>query len=196
MTKNQQKTIGLVLVDKFADWEFGLLSAGAAENLGAKVVFLSPMGRPVVSIGNLEARPSRGITPEENTDLDAVALIGSDTWSGDKAPDVARLLAAVRKRGGVIGGICAGTLPLAKGGFVRGLKHTSNGKDWIRANAGEYSGAAMYQAVSHAVSDSQVITAPGTAPISFASEFLASVFPEKRAAIDGVKQEFAAEHSK
>ena len=74
MTKNQQKTIGLVLVDKFADWEFGLLSAGAVENLGAKVVFLSPEGLPVRSIGGLEARPSRGLTPEENSDIDAVAL--------------------------------------------------------------------------------------------------------------------------
>ena len=196
MMKNQQKTIGLVLVDKFADWEFGLLSAGAAENLGAKVVFLSPMGRPVISIGGLEARPSRGITPDENTDLDAVALIGSDTWAGDKAPEVAPLLAAVRKRGGVIGGICAGTLPLAKGGFVQGLKHTSNGKDWIRENAGEYAGAAMYQTVPYAVGDAHVITAPGTAPISFAAAFLGSVFPDQRAAIESVKTEFAAEHSK
>ena len=105
MTKNQQKTIGLVLVDKFADWEFGLLSAGAAENLGAKVLFLSPDGLPVTSIGGLEARPSRGITPEENGDLDAVALIGSDTWAEKNAPDVAPLLAMVQKRGGVIGGI-------------------------------------------------------------------------------------------
>ena len=196
MTKNQQKTIGLVLVDKFADWEFGLLSAGAAENLGVKVLFLSPDGLPVTSIGGLEARPSRGITPEENGDLDAVALIGSDTWAEKTAPDVAPLLAMVQKRGGVIGGICAGTLALAKGGFVQGLKHTSNGQTWIKKNVGEYPGADMYQEVPHAVGDSQVITAPGAAPISFAAEFLGSVFPEQRAAIDAVKREFAAEHSK
>jgi putative intracellular protease/amidase len=195
MEKGQQKTIGLVLIDGFADWEFGLLSAGAAENLGAKVVFLSPEKRAVKSIGGLEARTSRGISPEENDDLDAVALVGSDTWAERNAPDVAPLLKMVQKRGGVIGGICAGTIALTKGGFVKGHKHTSNGKDWIKANAGDYPGADMYQDVPHAVGDNHVITAPGTAPVTFASEFLTSVFPEKRDMISGVKDMFAAEHS-
>ena len=92
MTEQQQKTIGIVLIDGFADWEFGLLAGGAAEHFGAKVVFLSPGGKPVTSIGGLEARPSRGLALPENTDLDALALIGSDTWTGDAAPDLAPLL--------------------------------------------------------------------------------------------------------
>ena len=43
------KTIGIVLIDGYADWEFGFLSGGAVEHMGAKVVFLSPGGkiRPV-----------------------------------------------------------------------------------------------------------------------------------------------------
>ena len=195
MTDKQTKTIGIVLIDKFADWEFGLLAAGAAEHFGAKTVFLSPGGKPVTSIGGLEARPSRGISPEENTDLDAVALIGSDVWTGQAAPDAAPLLASVQARGGVIGGICAGTAALAKGGFVDGLSHTSNGADWIKAQAGSYPGASNYQDVPRAVSDKNVVTAPGTAPISFAAEFLANVFPAMRPMAEGVKAMFAAEHS-
>jgi putative intracellular protease/amidase len=195
MTEKPQKTIGIVLIDGFADWEFGLLSGGAAEHFGAKVVFMSPDGKPVLSIGGLEARPARGISPQENADLDAVALIGSDTWTGDAAPDLGPLLASVQAKGGVIGGICAATTALARGGFVDGLKHTSNGADWLKSHVDGYPGEALYQDVPRAVSDGGVVTAPATAPISFAAEFLANVYPEMRPMTEGVKAMFGAEHS-
>jgi putative intracellular protease/amidase len=195
MTEHQHKTIGIVLIDGFADWEFGLLSGGAAEHFGAKVVFMSPDGKPVFSIGGLEARPARGISPQENEDLDAVALIGSDTWTGDAAPDLSPLLASVQAKGGVIGGICAATTALARGGFVNGRKHTSNGADWLNGHVGAYPGEALYLDVQRAVSDGGVVTAPGTAPISFAAEFLANVYPEMRSMTEGVKAMFGAEHS-
>jgi putative intracellular protease/amidase len=195
MTEQQRKTIGIVLTDGFADWEFGLLSGGAAEHFGANVVFISPNGKPVKSIGGLEARPERGIAPNENEDLDAVALIGSDTWTSDAAPDLAPLLSLVQAKGGVVGGICAATVALAKGGFVDGLKHTSNGMDWLKGHAGAYPGTTLYQDVPHAVSERGVVTAPGTAPISFAAEFLANVYPDMKQMTEGVKAMFAAEHS-
>ena len=195
MTEQQQKTIGIVLIDGFADWEFGLLAGGAAAHFGAKVVFMSPDGKPVTSIGGLEARPARGISPGENGDLDAVALIGSDTWTSDAAPDLSPLLTLVRAKGGVAGGICAATAALAKGGFLEGLRHTSNGREWLKGHAAGYPGAALYQDVPSAVSDSKIVTAPGTAPISFAAEFLANVYPEMRQMTEGVKAMFAAEHS-
>jgi putative intracellular protease/amidase len=195
MTEQQQKKIGIVLIDGFADWEFGIFTGGAAEHFGAKVIFMSPDGKPVFAIGGLEARPARGISPRENEDLDAVALIGSDAWTGDAAPDLGPLLASVQAKGGVIGAICAATAALARGGFVDGLKHTSNGADWLKGHVGGYPGAALYQDVPRAVSDKGVVTAPGTAPISFAAEFLANVYPDMRQMTEGVKAMFAAEHS-
>lgn len=195
MTGSQRKTIGIVLIEGFADWEFGLLAGGAAGHFGAKVVFISPGGKPVKSIGGLEARPARGTSPDENEDLDAVALIGSDTWTGDAAPDIVPLISLIRAKGGVVGGICAATVALAKGGFVEGLRHTSNGADWLKGHAGFYPGAGLYQDVPRAVSDGRIVTAPGTAPISFAAEFLANVYPEMRQMTEGVKAMFAAEHS-
>lgn len=195
MTKDQPKVIGIVLIEKFADWEFGLLAAGAAEYFGARVVFLSPEGRPVTSIGGLRAQTMRGITQAENSDLDAIALIGSDNWTNASAPDVQPLLEAVRQKGGVIGGICAATVALARGGFVKDLKHTSNGPGWIKENAGDYPGAGLYQNVPKAVSDHHVVTAPGTAPVSFAAEFLAAVYPERREMAQDFKRMSAAEHS-
>ena len=55
--------------------------------------------------------------PDENADLDAVAVIGSDQWLAENPPDVADLLTCRCARGGVVGGICAGTLALARAGL-------------------------------------------------------------------------------
>ena len=78
---------------------------------------------------------------------------------------------------------------------MEGLRHTSNGADWLNGHAGFYPGAGLYQDVPRAVSDSKIVTAPGTAPRSFAAEFLANVYPDMRQMTEGVKAMFAAEHS-
>ncbi len=189
------KTIGIALIDGYADWEFGFLSGGAVEHMGAKVVFLSPDGKVVRSIGGLSAKPDRGIGVEENMDLDALALIGSDGWPSQSAPDLAPLVSNVLARGGVVGGICAATVPLAKGGFFEGRRHTSNGREWIANIAGNYAGASQYSDVPDAVSDGRVVSAPGTAPVSFAMAFLLAIYPQAGEMLAGARAMFGAEHS-
>ena len=189
------KTIGIVLIDGYADWEFGFLTGGAVEHMGAKVVFLSPGGKSVRSIGGLQAQPGRGIGIDENRDLDAVALIGSDGWPRPDAPDLAPLVSSVLARGGVVGGICAATVPLAKGGFFDGRRHTSNGREWLANIAGNYAGASQYQDVASAINDGRVVSAPGTAPVSFAMTFLSEVYPQAAEMLTGARAMFGAEHS-
>ena len=113
----EQKTIGFVFIEGFADWEYGLLAASAVEYFGAKAVSISPNGKPVSSMSGFKLTPDRSADPAENVDLDAVAVIGSDNWAAKNPPDVAPLLDAVAARGGVVGGICAGTLALARAGL-------------------------------------------------------------------------------
>ena len=113
------KKIGFVFIEGFADWEFGLLAASAVEWFGAKAFSLTPDGKPVTSMSGFRLTPDRSTDPAQNADLDAVAVIGSDNWAGKNPPDVAPLLDCVGKRGGVVGGICAGTLALARAGLFR-----------------------------------------------------------------------------
>lgn len=127
---SEQKTIGVLFIDRFADWEYGLLAASAVEWFGARAVSLAPNGKPVTSASGFTLTPDRSTAVDENTDLDAVAVIGSDQWV-DAPPNVSALLTAVAARGGVVGGICAGTLALARAGLFGNAKHTSNGRDWI-----------------------------------------------------------------
>ena len=123
--------------------------------------------------------PDRGVAPEENADLDAVAVIGAETWPSEDAPDIAPLLSATLARGGIVGGICGGTLSLARAGLFEGRKHTSNGAGWIQSKIDDYSGSSFYQDVPHAVRDAHIVSAPGSAPGTFTTNFLEALYPEK-----------------
>lgn len=191
----QDKTIGLVFIEGYADWEFGLLSASAGEWFPGRVVAISPGAKPVRSIGRLMLTPERSTDAESNGDLDAVAVIGSDGWAGADAPDVGPLLKAVAQRDGVVGGICAGTLALARAGLFAKAAHTSNGRDWISGLVPDYAGNERYRDVPHAVADGRIVSAPGSAPGTFAIEFLKTLHPDKVDAAAQMKEMFGKEYS-
>lgn len=191
----QDKTIGLIFIEGYADWEFGLLSASAGEWFPGRVVALSPGGRPVRSIGRLMLTPERDTDPDNNSDLDAVAVIGSDGWAQADAPDVAPLLKAVAARGGVVGGICAGTLALARAGLFAEAAHTSNDRGWIADLVPDYQGMENYRDVPQAVADGRIISAPGSAPGTFATEFLRALHPGEADKVSEMKAMFAREYT-
>jgi putative intracellular protease/amidase len=188
------KKIGFVFIEGYADWEFGFLSGSAVEWFGGSTVALTPGGAPVVSIGGFQLAGHRGITAEENGDLDAVAVIGSDGWAEKGHPDVSPLLNAVAERGGVVGGICAGTLALARAGLFKDKAHTSNGRDWILGHLPDYAGADHYRDVPHAVTAGRLVSAPGSAPGTFAIAFFDSLYPEEKAKTDQMRAIFASEY--
>lgn len=191
----EQKKIGVLFIKGFADWEYGLLAASAVEWFGARTVSLTPDGQPVTGISGFRLAPERSTRVGENTDLDAIAVIGSDQWSGKAPPDAVELLTTVAQRGGVVGGICAGTLALARAGLFDKAKHTSNGRDWINEKQPGYSGARNYQDVPHAVADGAIISAPGSAPGTFALAFLKALYPERGGDLAGMRTMFAKEYA-
>ena len=189
------RTIGFVFIDRFADWEYGLLSASAVEWFGARAVALSPGGKPVASASGFRLTPDRGTDPADNADLDAVAVIGSDSWTARTPPDVSALLKGVTGRGGLVGGICAGTLALARAGLFDGKAHTSNGRDWILEHEPSYAGVEHYRDVAHAVADGAIVSAPGSAPGTFALAFLGALYPEQEAQLAEMRALFSREYA-
>ncbi|WP_406872783.1 DJ-1/PfpI family protein [Aminobacter sp. P9b] len=185
------KTIGVLFIEGYADWEYGMLAASAVEWFGARAIAISPHASPLTSIAGFRLDAARGANPAENQDLDAVAVIGSDGWAAKDAPDVSPLLKAVAARGGVVGGICAGTLALARAGLFADVGHTSNGRDWILGHEPAYAGAANYRDVPHAVADNNIVSAPGT----FAAAFLEALYPEQAGQIGEMRVMFARAHA-
>lgn len=191
----EQKKIGFLFIEGFADWEYGLLAASAVEWFGARAVSLTPDGKPVAGISGFRLTPDRSARLDENADLDAVAVIGSDQWVGKAPPNVAELLNVIASRGGVVGGICAGTLALARAGLFEKARHTSNGRDWINGHEADYAGESNYQDAPHAVADGKVVSAPGSAPGTFALAFLKALYPERSGDLAQMRTLFAREYA-
>ena len=191
----ETKTIGFVFIPGVADWEYGLLSASAVEWFGAKAVVITPDGKPVKSASGFGLAGDRSADPAENGDLDALAVIGSDGWAVEGAPDVSGLLKAVDGRRGVIGGICGATLALARAGLFEKSAHTSNGREWILRHLPDYAGRENYSDVPHAVADGRIVSAPGSAPGTFALAFLEALYPDKTAELAEMRSMFSREYA-
>ena len=96
-----------------------------------------------------------------------VVVVGGTIWDTDKAPNISKVLRIQYENGAHIGGICGGTLALARAGMLDDIPHTSNDAGFLEQNAPKYNGAAHYISSASAVSSGRIITAPGTAPSSF-----------------------------
>ncbi len=105
------------------------------------------------------------------------------------------MLNTVAGRGGLVGGICAGTLALARAGLFKDVAHTSNGRDWIAGHEPAYAGREHYQDVAHAVADRAIVSAPGSAPGTFALTFLHALYPEKQDTLAEMRGMFSKEYA-
>ncbi|MFZ2101149.1 MAG: glutamine amidotransferase, partial [Oricola sp.] len=81
------KTLAILLIEGFADWEYPLLAASARQWFGIDVRFLTPGASAVTSIAGLRFADGAAIESAAPGTLAALAVIGSDTWTGEAAPD-------------------------------------------------------------------------------------------------------------
>lgn len=186
--------IVFVVIDPFADWEPAHLAAGARTDLGDEVRWASPGGRPVRSMGGLSVTVDGAVETLEPAQMEALVLVGSPTWETAGAPDLSALLRRTAEAGRVIGGICAGTLPLARAGLLDGRAHTSNSLEFLQDHVAGYRGAARYRDVPRAVADGGVVTAAGVAPASFAVAVLSLLHPAATAELEAFRALVAREH--
>ncbi|WP_424944272.1 DJ-1/PfpI family protein [Aliiroseovarius crassostreae] len=169
--------ITLLLADAFADWEYAFIAGTGGAYFDFNIGFITPDPGMVRSQGGLMVHVADGIdrfTPDASTTL---VVIGSAIWAGDTAPDtragLPELLQAHHDAGGVVAGICGGTLPLARAGLLDHCAHSSNSLAFLTDAVAPYKGQGHYVAGPKAVSDNRIVTAPGTAPVSFTAEVFA-----------------------
>jgi transcriptional regulator GlxA family with amidase domain len=70
-----------------------------------------------------------------------------------------------------VAAICGATVALASAGFLNNRPHTSNDLDYLKATCPAYQGEAHYRH-EPAVTDGDLITATGVAPLEFAYHIL------------------------
>jgi putative intracellular protease/amidase len=158
-------TIVTILTNGYADWETALLNAGARQYFGIQTRFATPGGTPVTSAGGLTVTPDLAMEDIDVNAIDALVVNGGTAWSQPDAPEIGAVLVAAHNAGKTVAGICDATLALAKAGLLDGVAHTSNSAENLAPTG--YAGAAHYQDQPAAVVTGRIVTAPGTAPVSF-----------------------------
>lgn len=184
--------IALALTEEFADWEPALLAAAARGYLGVEIVTATPDGLPVTSMGGLKVMPDMAYDALDPESTDALVIPGGLIWEKGRAPDMIDLVHRFRAQNRVVAGICAAASALAGTGVLNHAAHTGNSLT-SHQKYGAYEGAANYRDQPQAVSDKGIVTAPGTAPVTFAAEVLKALDlwgPEAQTEITA----FSAEH--
>lgn len=161
--------IAVVLTEGFADWEYGLIGGTGGPFYGLDVEYFAPAAGQISSQGGLRADLTQDLDDLARWQPDAVVVVGGMIWETDDAPDLRDLLVAQHSGGAVIAGICGGTLALARAGLLNDIAHTSNDPAFLARNAEGYAGAKHYIESPSAISQNRVVTAPGTAPATFAA---------------------------
>jgi len=149
---NPPKTIGVVVVDRFAGWQFDLLSASAIGRSGVPAVATTSNREPALSLSGVLLDRRCGGNPDANGDNEGVAVINSKPGVRCTAADVSMLLTDVARRSRFAGGVVGAMHALARAGLCVVGRQANNGGGFLP------------------VSDCGSVTiAPGQADISRAS---------------------------
>ena len=163
------KTVIIVLMDHFADWEPAFVSSALTSELaeGYQVFYAANTKEPVSSIGGLSVLPQLTLDEVPRT-AEAVLFIGADGSWHEPQEKAAALAREMKEKGAVIGGICDAARFLACQGLLNDVKHTLNFREDAK-DCPAYTNAAGF-VQEEAVRDGKVVTANGNAPLRFAEE--------------------------
>jgi len=168
----------IYILNTLADWEIGYLTAEL--NSGR---FLDKTRLPVefIKIGNttepIKTMGGITITPDENIDNikfeedDLLILPGADTWTEEENKKIIDIVSSIIDEKVIIAAVCGATIALANKGILNNRKHTSNDLEFLKMFCPEYTGENFY-INQPAVTDDNLITASGIAPLEFSYEVL------------------------
>lgn len=166
-------TVHLFVFDSMADWEAAYAIA-AINNPQFQLVpgrfQVTTVGEsldPVTTMGGMRIQPDMTLSQLSPVASSLLILPGGEQWTNGGnwlALEKTRSFISV---GVPVAAICAATLALARAGLLDNRRHTSNDREYLVGSG--YQGANHYCEVP-AVTDKNVITASGLAPVDFAYE--------------------------
>ena len=168
-----QSTVHLFVFDGMADWEPAFAIASIQNprfQLWPGRYRIQTAARslaPVTTMGGVRILPD--ITIDEVCPAGSRMLIlpGGELWEAGGNLEALERAHAFVEMGVPVAAICAATLALARIGLLDDRLHTGNDAAYLAASG--YGGAQYYRDVP-AITDGNVITASGLAPIEFARE--------------------------
>ena len=169
-----KKKIYVFLFDGFSDWEISYLTPEINKSEQFDLVYFSKNGDLITSMGGLLIKPTNSLDDLKIEDANMLILPGGAAWEKGENKEIEKITRDLFGTGKPIAAICAATTYLGQLGLLNGLKHTSNDLNYLKGIAPKYSGDDNYQN-SLAVTDRNIITANGIAPIEFAREIFKAI---------------------
>jgi putative intracellular protease/amidase len=167
-------TLYLYTPNTLADWEPGPVLAELRSGrylkyptLKYNVVLCGRTMDAITTMGGILLQPDMLVGDIQPVPGDVLILPGADTWLD---PSQEPVIASVREfldHGMVVAAICGATLGLANLGLLDKRPHTSNDLTALKMFCPHYRGEGYYRN-EPAVTDGNLITASGLAPVEFA----------------------------
>ncbi len=168
----------IYLLNTLADWEIGYLTAelnsGRYLDKTRSPVELIKIGNttePIKTMGGITITPDESIDNIRFKEDDLLILPGADTWMEEENKKIIDIASDVINKKVIIAAICGATIALANKGILDNRKHTSNDIELFKMFCPEYTGENFYLN-QPAVTDDNLITASGIAPLEFSYEIL------------------------
>ncbi|ASB93590.1 type 1 glutamine amidotransferase family protein [Bacillus subtilis] len=174
----QTRKVYLYVFHTMSDWEYGYLIAELnsgryfrQDAASLKVVTVGVNKEMITTLGGLSIKPDISLGECTLGSQDLIILPGGNTWGEDIHQPILKKVGDALKLGTTIAAICGATLGLANEGYLNSRKHTSNDLDYMNMVCPNYKGETLYEK-GPAVSDENLVTASGIAPLEFAVEVL------------------------
>lgn len=168
----------LYVLDTMSDWETGYLIAelntGRYFKKGTEKYNVKTLGitrKSITTMGGIQITPDVLVNELtiENTDL--LILPGADTWFDTIHAPLLTKVKDLIEADICVAAICGATIALANAGLLDNHQHTSNDPGYLKSVCPNYRGEHYYKQ-EPAVTDGNLITASGIAPLEFACAVL------------------------
>ncbi|PKL67015.1 MAG: glutamine amidotransferase [Methanobacteriales archaeon HGW-Methanobacteriales-1] len=166
------------VLNTLADWEIGYLTAelnsGRYLDKTRPPVELIKIGNttePIKTMGGIKITPDETIDNIKFEEDDLLILPGADTWTEEENKKIIDIVSSIINEKVIIAAVCGATIALANKGILNDRKHTSNDLEVLKMFCPEYTGENFYLNQA-AVTDDNLITASGLAPLEFSYEVL------------------------
>lgn len=174
----QTRKVYLYVFHTMSDWEYGYLIAELnsgryfkQDAASLKVVTVGANKEMITTLGGLSIKPDISLDECTLESQDLIILPGGNTWGEDIHQPILKKVGDALKLGTTIAAICGATLGLGNEGYLNSRKHTSNDLEYMKMACPNYKGETLYEK-EPAVSDENLVTASGIAPLEFAVEVL------------------------
>ncbi len=136
-----------------------------------KLVTISNSKAPIITMGGLRVIPNIEFDECNIEETAALILPGGNTWTESIHQPIIKMAAQCLEGDAVVGAICGATIGLAQNGLLNQRWHTSNDLEYLKMTCPNYTGESYYKK-ELAVTDRNLITATGIAPLEFTLHIL------------------------